>query len=280
MRVAVIGASGLLGKYLLREWKTDEVIGLTSRDVDIRDPNRVRQIVQSSHPDWIILAAAYTDVDGCEANPDLAFLTNCAGAVNVAEAARNAGSRLIFLSTDYVFDGTKSSPYETSDARHPINVYGRSKAEAEVKLSGILPSACVVRTSWLFGTGGKCFPDTILGLAAKRTHLDVVDDQRGCPTYARDLARAIVWLCGKNAEGIVQVTNSGCCTWFEFATEIVRLAGLETAIRPTTTDKFPRPAARPRYSVLSGTSLTKYGFAMPCWQDGLSAYLADRAREH
>jgi dTDP-4-dehydrorhamnose reductase len=280
MRVAVMGASGLLGKYLLREWKTDEVLGLTSKDVDIRDANRVRQVVAGARPDWIVLAAAYTDVDGCESNPDLAFLTNCSGAVNVTEAARDFGSRLIFLSTDYVFGGTKTSPYETTDACNPINVYGRSKAEAEVKIGVILPSACIVRTSWLFGMGGKCFPETILKLGANRPVIDVVDDQRGCPTYARDLARAIAWLCGKNAEGIVHVTSSGSCTWFEFAEEIVRVSGLKTTIQPTTSEKLRRPAARPRYSVLSGASLVKHEFEMPSWQEALKAYLAERATAH
>jgi dTDP-4-dehydrorhamnose reductase len=277
MRVAVIGASGLLGKYLLREWKGDEVLGLTSKDIDIRDANQVRQVLESTRPEWIILAAADTDVDGCESNPDQAFLTNCTGAVNVAEAARDFGSRLVFISSDYVFDGTKQSPYETTDDRHPINVYGHSKAEAEVRVSEVLPTACVLRTSWLFGTGGKCFPDTILKVAAKRARIEVVDDQRGCPTYARDLARAIAWLCQNQGQGIVHATNSGSCTWFEFATEIVRLSRLETAVEPTTSAKFPRPAARPKYSVLSGTSLASYGFVMPAWPEALCEYLRERA---
>src|ERR1700682_2260566 len=199
MRVTVFGGSGLVGKYLLREWKDDDVAGLSSRDVDIRDLQQVRRIVKDYRPEWIVLAAAYADVDGCETNPDLAFQTNCEGAVNVALTAKEFGSRLLFLSTDYVFDGTKSTPYEINDPRNPKTVYGRSKADAEIAILKILPASCIVRTSWVFGTGGKCFPDIILKLAAIRPQIDVVDDQRGCPTYARDLARAIIALCRKGA---------------------------------------------------------------------------------
>ena len=174
MRVTIFGATGLLGKALMREWKEDEVTGFGSADGDIRDAEQVLHLVQRTRPDWIVLAAAYTDVDGCEANRDLAFNVNCRAAVNVAQAAKQYGARLLFLSTDYVFDGTKTTPYATDDLRSPRSVYGQSKAEAEVQLGQILPQCCIVRTSWLFGTGGKCFPDTILKLAATRQQLEVV----------------------------------------------------------------------------------------------------------
>ncbi len=203
----IFGASGLLGQALTREWGGDEVIGLSSRDVDIREAAKVRGVVGKARPRWIVLSAAYTDVDGCESNQGLALSVNRDGALNVAEAAKQVGSKLLFLSSDYVFDGKKTSPYEAGDLRNPQSVYGRSKAEAEVRLLGMLPECCIARTSWLFGTGGKCFPDTILKLAASRAALDVVDDQRGCPTYSVDLARAIIALCRKNSNGIVHVTN-------------------------------------------------------------------------
>ena len=276
MRVSVFGATGLLGKYLIRQWRGDEVTGYSSTDVDIRNAEAVREVVAAQRPDWIVLAAAYTDVDSCETNQELAFQTNTSGALNVAEAARQQGSRLLFLSSDYVFDGMKSTPYEVGDLRNPQSVYGKTKAQAEAQIASILPNACVVRTSWVFGTGGKCFPDTILKLAATRPALDVVDDQRGCPTYAHDLANAIIHLCVRDATGIVHVTNSGNCTWFEFASEIVRLGALKTVVRPTTTEKFPRPAPRPKYSVLSSESLKRYKIEMPPWQDALARYLAER----
>src|SRR5271154_3482388 len=146
MRFTVFGASGLLGQELVQELATDHLTTPSSKDADLRDPARIREIVRDSRPDWVILSAAYTDVDGCESNRDLAFAINCEGAVNVALAARDAGSRLLFLSTDYVFDGSKRSPYETTDARNPASVYGESKACAEEKLIEILPDVCIART--------------------------------------------------------------------------------------------------------------------------------------
>jgi dTDP-4-dehydrorhamnose reductase len=276
MKVAIFGISGLLGKALLREWSEDEVVGFTSSAADIRDPAQVRAVVAETRPDWIVLSAAYTDVDGCESNSELAFAVNRDGALNVAEAAKIAGAKLIFLSSDYVFDGKKTSPYETGDKRNPQSVYGRSKAEAEVGLLYLLPDCCIVRTSWLFGIGGKCFPDTILKLAPSRPKLDVVNDQRGSPTYTVDLARAIIQLCRENASGIVHVTNRADCTWFEFARETVRGAGLTTEVLPVSSQQMARPAPRPAYSVLSPKSAEHYEIVMPLWQDALQRYLLER----
>jgi dTDP-4-dehydrorhamnose reductase len=276
MKVLIFGASGLLGKALLHEWTSDEVVGLSTNDVDIRDSAKVRESVASIRPDWIVLAAAYTDVDGCESHPDLAFAVNRDGAVNVAQAAKTASARLLFLSSDYVFDGRKTSPYETGDARNPQSVYGRTKAEAEIRLLEILPECCIARTSWLFGIGGKCFPGTILNLAATRPALDVVNDQIGCPTYAVDLSRAIIYLCCHDAHGIVHVTNSDHCSWFEFAREIVSGAGLKTSVRPVSTRQMARPAPRPAYSVLALSSLQAQGMTMPSWRDALRRYLRQR----
>lgn len=276
MKVLIFGATGLLGQALLREWTEDDVVGLSSRDADLRDAGSVRVVVEKSRPDWIVLAAAYTDVDGCETHQDRAFAVNRDGAVNVAHAAKQIGARLLFLSSDYVFDGRKNSPYEIEDARNPQSVYGRSKAEAEVRLLELLPECCIARTSWLFGAGGKCFPDTILKLAASRPSLDVVNDQRGCPTYSVDLARAIIQLCRKGASGIWHVTNSGDCSWFEFAREIVAEAGLTTAVRPVSSQQMARPAPRPAYSVLSPRSLQSAGIGMPAWQDALRRYIKER----
>lgn len=277
MRVTIFGAAGLLGKALMREWTGDEVTGLDIEDGDLRDPAQVERMVQATRPQWIVLTAAYTDVDGCESNRELAFDVNCKAAANVARSAKQHAARLLFLSTDYVFDGTKQTPYEVDDARSPRSVYGRSKADAELQLLEILPHCCITRTSWMFGAGGKSFPDTILKLASQRPELDVVNDQRGSPTYSIDLARAIVQLCRRGAEGIVHATNSGDCSWFEFARAIVAAAGLATSVRPTTSEKFVRPAERPKYSVLSPRSLNRYGITMPTWQDALRRYLAERA---
>jgi dTDP-4-dehydrorhamnose reductase len=276
MKVMIFGSTGLLGKAMMRAWSEDEVHGLGSRDADLRDAQKLREIVKATRPEWIVLAAAYTDVDGCESNQDLALSVNRDGAVNVAHAAKEAGARLLFLSSDYVFDGRKTVPYETDDARNPQSVYGRSKAEAELRLLDVMPDCCIARTSWLFGTGGKCFPDTILKLAASRPSLDVVNDQRGCPTYAADLANAIIQLCRVNASGVVHATNGGECTWFEFAREIVHDSGLQTEVRPVNSAQMARPAPRPAYSVLSPKSLQRFGIKLPTWQDALRRYLQAR----
>jgi dTDP-4-dehydrorhamnose reductase len=276
MRITIFGATGLLGKALVREWRGDEVTGLGSRDADIRSQEDIRRSITQHRPECIVHAAAYTDVDGCETNRDLAFAVNCEGAARVAQAAAESGSQLLFLSTDYVFDGSKESPYEVDDPIAPQSVYGRSKAEAEAKIREILPTSCILRTSWVFGVGGKCFPDTILKLAASRKELEVVNDQRGCPTYTIDLARVIIQLCRKRTTGTVHVTNSGECTWFDFASEIVRRAGLSTQVRPTSSDRFPRPAKRPAYSVLSSASLQQQGIAVPPWKDALRRFLEER----
>jgi dTDP-4-dehydrorhamnose reductase len=277
MRVTLFGASGLLGEELVRELKAESLTALSSKGADVRDRGRVREVVCESRPEWVILSAAYTDVDGCESNRERAFAVNCEGAVNVAEAAREAGSRLLFMSTDYVFDGSKRSPYEITDLRNPTSVYGKSKARAEERLLEILPEACIARTSWLFGHGGKCFPATILKLAAARPEISVVNDQRGSPTFARDLASALVRLCRADARGIVHVTNSGECTWYEFAVEIVRASGLPALVKPVSTAEFPRPAQRPAYSVLSPDSLHAYKIQMPDWKDALRRYLESRS---
>jgi dTDP-4-dehydrorhamnose reductase len=277
MRVLIFGATGMLGKALMRRWSGDEVIGLGSSDADIRAPEQVRIAVTQAKPEWIVLAAAYTDVDGCEINPALAASVNTQGAINVANAAIQAGARMLFVSTDYVFDGKKSWPYEVDDVSSPINIYGKSKADAEEEIVGILPDCCIVRTSWLFGPGGKCFPDTILKLAASRSEIDVVNDQRGCPTYTFDLADAIIKLCRSSARGIVHCTNRGVCSWYEFASEILRQAVSKTQVRPTTSERFVRPAERPKYSVLSPESLTAYDISMRNWQQTLPDYLQQRS---
>ena len=276
MRVVIFGASGLLGQELMRHWHGDELIGLGSKDADIRDAHQVSEAVESIRPDWIVLSAAYTNVDDCETHAELALAVNRDGPMNVAHTAERIGAKLLFVSSDYVFDGKKTTPYESDDRRNPQSIYGRSKAEAETHLLEILPDVCIARTSWLFGRGGKCFPDTILKLAASRPTLEVVSDQRGDPTYSVDLAKAIIELCRAGAGGIVHVTNAGECSWFEFARAIVKGAGLATEVRPVNTEQMARPAPRPPYSVLSPKSLQRYGISMATWQDALQRYLQER----
>jgi dTDP-4-dehydrorhamnose reductase len=279
MRVLVIGATGLLGRVLLDGWDGDTITGVGSRDVDIRDHSQLSLLFGRCRPEWTILAAAYTDVDGCEKDPGRAHQVNCAGAINVACAARDARSKLLFVSTDYVFDGSKSTPYEPQDAVSPINAYGHSKAEAEKGIREILPSCCILRTSWLFGAVGRCFPNTILELARSQKKLRVVADQIGSPTFNRDLARAIVKLVQADAHGTVHASNAGECSWCDFARELVRAAGFEdVSVEAVRTEDVPRPARRPRYSVLSNTSLERYAVHMRPWQETLGDYFANRLR--
>lgn len=277
MRVLVLGATGLLGRVLLEQWSTDEVIGTGSRDVDIRDRSKLQACFIRFRPECTVLAAAYTDVDGCERDPKRAHDVNSTGAANVAHACREVGSRLLFVSTDYVFDGRKSVPYEINDEVDPISVYGQSKAEAEKLVQEILPQACIVRTSWLFGVSGRCFPNTILNAAERGKKLSVVYDQIGRPTYNRDLARAITKLCRVGARGTVHSSNSGSCSWHQFACHLLRVAGYaELQVEPIQTEALSRPARRPKHSVLSLTSLEAYGIQMRSWQDTVVDYIRER----
>jgi len=291
MRVLVLGARGMLGTDLLDEWHKnrrrkadvrDELIPAGSAEADIRDPAQVESLIQEARPDWIILCAAYTDVDGCEKNRDLAFAVNATGPENVARSATRVGARVFFVSTDYVFDGKGTRPYETTDPIAPINVYGASKAAGEEAVRNNGSNWCIARTSWLFGVHGPSFPDKILKAAETRPELSVVNDQIGSPTYTRDLAVAIRNLIQKNAHGIIHITNHGICSWYDFACEILaqnqdQSGHTAVPVHPITTDQSARPARRPNYSVLSPASLHVYNLRLRPWQDALSSFLAERA---
>jgi dTDP-4-dehydrorhamnose reductase len=276
MRILVIGSRGMLGTDLVQEWKTDELIPATSQDADIRDPEQVHRLISRSQPDWVVLTAAYTDVDGSERNPEQAFAVNAQGTKNVARTAQKFGSRLLFVSTDYLFDGTATRPYEPDDPIAPITVYGKSKAAGEKVLQEFHKEWCIVRTSWLFGASGVCFPEKILRAAETRAELTVVADQVGSPTFTRDLAQAIRDLVRTDSRGIVHVTNEGTCSWFEFAVEILRQAGRDAIrVSPIATQQAGRLAKRPAYSVLSPASLHAHGLTMRNWKAALAAYLQE-----
>jgi dTDP-4-dehydrorhamnose reductase len=220
--------------------------------------------------DVVLHAAAWTDVDGAEADPQGAAAVNVGGTKHAA-----ALGPLVYYSTDYVFDGSKRTPYLESDPTGPRSAYGRSKLAGEHAVTAANPRHFIVRTSWLFGAGGRNFVDTMLGLAGEHDELKVVADQVGCPTYAGHLASVLVKLAEGDAYGIHHAAGAGQCSWFEFATEIFRRAEVEVRLVPCTTDEFPRPARRPAYSVL-GTERPD-AVRLPSWRDGLAAYLAERA---
>jgi dTDP-4-dehydrorhamnose reductase len=276
MRILVIGAKGMLGTDMLRLWTSDEVIPADAAEADIRDLEQVRSLVASARPEWIVLTAAYTDVDGSETNRDLAFAVNATGAENVARVAAASSVKLFYVSTDYVFDGNAKQPYEPMDATNPLNIYGASKAAGESAVQKFAKEWCIGRTSWLFGAHGSSFPEKILRASETRSELTVVADQVGSPTYTVDLASTTLALLRANARGIVHITNSGFCSWFDFAREVLNQLGRHAVrVLPINTSDAARPAKRPRYSILSPASLKKYGITMRNWKPAVTDYLRD-----
>lgn len=288
MRILVIGAAGQLGHDLLKVFSPEhDVIGAdmagagTQHDVDITDPAAVNSLIVDIWPDLVINSAAFTNVDGCEAQKEICREVNADGAGNIARAcaeleAAETGligkvpANLIHVSTDYVFDGSKRTPYVENDPTAPLGEYGRTKFDGEQQVRHALPDRhLIVRTAWLFGDHGANFVKTMLKLGRERDQLKVVNDQTGSPTYALHLAAAIKSLAEHRLghPGVYHMTNSGQCTWFDFAAEIFQLAGVDVDLQTTTTAEFNAPAPRPAYSVLANTRAPE--IVMPHWRDGL-----------
>lgn len=281
MKLLVTGAGGMLGQDVVRAVVAGghEVVALTHAQLDIADAEAVSAAVGAAAPSAVLNCAAYTDVDGAESAPDAAAAVNAVGAGNVAAAAAGVGAWVVHVSTDYVFDGTPPGgrAYVESDPTGPLCVYGATKLLGERAVALNAPAShTIVRSSWLFGTGGRCFPDTILRLAAERDELQVVDDQVGCPTFTGHLAAALVALAvgPERVSGVLHLAGGGQCSWFQFATEIVAAAGGggSAVVRPCTTAEFPRPARRPAHSVLR--SERSEGPVLPDWPLGLREYLS------
>ena len=272
MRIVITGAEGQLGTDLRHALRGHQLTALDLPVFDLTDPDCARAIVKAA-PEVVIHAGAYTDVDGAERNPALAMAVNAEGTERVAAGAAAAGAKLVYISTDYVFDGLGTRPYIETDQTNPLNVYAESKRAGELRALAGCQNALVIRTAWLFGHHGRNFVKTVLQLASERPCLKVVADQRGCPTFSEDLAGIIANVVALPVQGILHVTNEGDCTWHTFASEIVRLAGRQTPVEPITTADMPRPAKRPAYSVLSSSRLHELGFHMPAWQDGLERFV-------
>jgi dTDP-4-dehydrorhamnose reductase len=276
MRLLITGAAGMLGQDLAAAAKSAgyEVLAASAADLDITDSAAVQKALAAARPDVVVNCAAWTNVDGAESAPEGALEVNGAGAGNVARAAYRSGAWTIQLSSDYVFDGSKREPYVESDPVAPLSSYGRSKLAGEREVAEEAPKRhTIVRSSWLFGPRGACFPATILRLAAERDELKVVDDQVGCPTFTGHLAHALVDIALARPDGIVHVAGGGSCSWFEFAREIVATAGLSCQVRPCSTAEMPRPAPRPAYSVLRSERGDEVP-ALTMWREGLAEYLA------
>jgi len=276
MRLLITGAAGMLGQDV-RSAAQDaghESIALARAELDIADPTAVRAALADARPDAVVNCAAWTNVDRAETEETAATRVNGAGAGYVARAAAELGAWTLQVSSDYVFDGQAREPYLESSPTAPLSAYGRSKLAGEVAVAAAAPAAhTIVRTSWLFGVAGPCFPATIRRLAAEREELTVVDDQVGCPTFTGHLARALVELAETRPAGIVHVAGGGQCSWFQFAQAIVSACELSCHVQPGRTEDLARPAPRPAYSVL-GTERGAEVPRLPDWRDGLSDYLA------
>jgi dTDP-4-dehydrorhamnose reductase len=271
MRVLLTGANGQLGSALCEVFGNETVIPKDLPDFDLTCPSVEEEIVGSA-PDLIIHAGAYTDVDGAEREPDLALAVNAKGTEQIARAAVRLGARLIYISTDYVFDGKQRIPYCENDIPHPINRYGFSKWRGEQVVLTSGARALVVRTAWLYGLVGNNFVKSIMRAAQSEPILKVVNDQSGCPTYAEDLAAAVALLVRKDVEGVIHATNRGQCTWYEFAQAIVREMGFCCSVMPITTEQAGRLAKRPSYSVLSSDRMASLGLALPEWSQALARF--------
>jgi len=277
MRVFVTGCKGQLGQALSEALAGEHVAGCDLPDVDITDAAAIQAAISDFEPGVVIHAAAWTDVDGCARDPDRAYRTNALGTQNVALACAGVDAALLYVSTNEVFDGRASEPYREWDPTHPANPYGRSKAAGEWLVRHLLTRFYIVRTAWLYAPGGRNFPHRILELADERGALRVVTDEIGNPTYAPDLAQALAALIRTEAYGVYHLTNSGYCSRYDFAREILRRAGREQVpVQPITSDAFQRASTPPRFAPLANTAAAGLGIRPRSWQDAVAAFLGQR----
>jgi dTDP-4-dehydrorhamnose reductase len=279
MRVLVAGSAGMLAKDLVPVFtqRGHDVVAPSEAEFDIADPGIVLQTVGRYRPDLLINCAAYTAVDDAETEEDLALRINAYAVQSLCLACQEHNVPLVHFSTDYVFDGTKEAPYTIYDQPNPTTAYGRTKLLGEQYVMWLLTRFFLIRTAWLFGHHGKNFIETMLQLGSQKKQISVVNDQRGCPTWTRDLAEAAADLAVTGRYGVYHVTNSEPTTWYDFAVEIFRMAGTDVDVSPTTTDMFPRPAKRPANSVLDPYPLPQViGREMPSWRQALKQYIEGR----
>lgn len=276
--ILVVGSNGMLGRDLMA-LLGERACGVDIGEIDITSMESVSAVFHSMRPEVVINCAAYTDVDGCESNAEKAMEVNGEGVAYLALACREISALLVQLSTDYIFDGRKGTPYLEDDAPHPTSVYGESKLTGEMNAT-FSPEYLIVRTQWLYGLYGKNFVETMLRLAADKDELSVVDDQTGSPTWTLDLGKAIIALVDNGCRGIYHVANSGFCSWNEFAKSIFESAGLAVSVKPMTTEELNRPATRPLYSTLDcGKLALDCGVRLQPWRTALQEYLKLRTTE-
>jgi len=280
VRILVTGAQGMLASALLPYLQAEhQVCGVDLKDFDIGDEAAVWRAFRELRPEFVFHLAAFTDVDGCEANPQKAEQVNALGTRNVAGACAEVGAGMLYVSTDYVFDGRGKRPYREDDCPNPLSVYGLTKLQGERYVQALVARHLIVRSSWLYGPGGKNFVATILRLAREGRDLRVVSDQRGSPTYTRHLALTLAELMAARIGGVLHVTGGGECSWFEFAQAIVKTGGFsQVRVTPITTQECGRLAARPAFSLLENRRLAVSKVAaLPHWTEGLAQYLGEVA---
>ena len=275
-KVLITGSNGMLGSSLLERLKKKYSIkGITIEDADITDFEAVVKVIRKIKPDIVIHTAGYTKVDDCESNINLAYRVNAIGTRNVAMACQRIDASMVYISTDYVFDGTKNAPYIEFDAANPISIYGKTKLAGEEFVRQILNRFYIVRTSWLYGEGGVNFVDTIINKANTEKELKIVNDQRGSPTYTKDLADKIDEIISRERYGIYHVTNSGSCSWFEFAKKIVEYSNIKGVdVIPIKSNALNRPAKRPANSVMQNFMLELEGIPLlRSWEEAVGEYV-------
>lgn len=274
MKVVITGAKGQLGQELVKVFDDEhEVTGIYKDDLDITAAGKVKDFISSIKPDLVIHCAAMTNVDGCEGDPDMAYKVNAFGTQNIAVACQKVDTEMVYVSTDFVFAGDKDEPYIEFDETGPLSVYGKSKLAGENYVRNLLNRYYIVRTAWLYGEGHN-FVRTMLRLAEEKEYLEVVDDQVGTPTCAKELAIAISKLVGTDLYGTYHASNNGSCSWYEFARKIFELKGIDIEVKPITSDKLGRPARRPAYSVMRNFALESQGiYVMRDWEEALEEYL-------
>lgn len=276
MKIALTGAEGMLGHDVRKIFSDADITPFTLHTLDITVLDDVMKKIREVKPDFLVHAAAFTDVDRCESEPEKAYLVNGLGARNVVMACEEIKCPIVYISTDYVFDGSKKGPYDEWDETNPINQYGLSKLMGERYVASLTNRFYIVRTSWLYGRNGKNFVETVLRLLSERETIEVVNDQVGSPTFTLDLAIKLKEVIGKGY-GIYHITNAGSCSWYDFAVMIASKKGIQRQIIPTTTERFNRPAKRPANSVLGNTMLRLEGISpLRHWEEALDTYLGDK----
>lgn len=276
MKVLVTGVKGQLGYDVVNELEKrgHTAIGTDVEEMDITDEGKVREVLDAEKPDAVIHCAAYTAVDAAEDNVELCRKINAEGTENIAKACKELGCKLLYVSTDYVFNGEGERPWEPDDEREPLNVYGQTKYEGELAVEKYVEKFFIVRIAWVFGINGKNFIKTMLRLGEDHDELTVVADQIGSPTYTYDLARLLVDMIGSDKYGRYHATNEGLCSWYDFAVEIFRQAGMDVRVRPVTSEEYPAKAKRPHNSRMDKAKLEENGFErLPDWKDALGRYL-------